>query len=364
MTGNGLRGAQTGDYRLLVDLFGSFPEMDVRGLGLSIASGDLTPSLTDQTDFGDVDVDDVVAGAGFTIANLGAGMLNLTGSPRVQISGPAAADFSITLQPSGSVSAGSLSSFFVGFNPSAVGLRTAIVSIANNDPNESPYVFAIQGTGVAAETLPPLLVTGVGAGGEARVRLLDSRGMVEQASFLPFGPDFRGGVRVAMGDVNGDGTPDMIAAAGPGGGPHVRVFDGVSGEQLTGTIGGFFAFGPGFIGGVFVAAGDVNGDGWDDIIAAAGAGGGPHVRVFSGRDGSPLQGFFAYGVGFTGGVTVAAGDVNDDGRADIITGAAPAADRTSASSAARRVSNFPAPLATSSPMARPSPAAYGLPPVT
>ena len=70
-----------------------------------------------------------------------------------------------------------------------------------------------------------------------------------------------------------------------------------------------------------MAAGDVNGDGHADIITGAGAGGGPHVSVFSGTDLSILASFFAYDPAFTGGVTVAAGDVNGDGLADIVTGA-------------------------------------------
>ena len=71
---------------------------------------------------------------------------------------------------------------------------------------------------------------------------------------------------------------------------------------------------------MFVAAGDVNGDGRDDVITGAGAGGGPHVRVFSGDDGAELAGFFAYDAAFGGGVRVAAGDFDGDGRADILTG--------------------------------------------
>jgi hypothetical protein len=128
---------------------------------------------------------------------------------------------------------------------------------------------------------------------------------------------------VARGDVNGDGVPDIIVAAGPGGGPHVRVFDGATGQQLPGSIGSFFAYAPTFSGGVSVAAADVDGDGKADIITGAGSGGGPHVRVFSGADGHELMGFFAYSLAFTGGVTVAAGDINGDGHADIVTGAGP-----------------------------------------
>jgi hypothetical protein len=166
-----------------------------------------------------------------------------------------------------------------------------------------------------------ILVTGADAGGGPHVRVFDGGTGEPRLEFFAYTPGFLGGVRVATGDVNGDGNPDIITAAGPGGGPHVRVFDGRNGSPLPGTIGSFFAYHPGFTGGVFVAAGDVNGDGRADVITGAGAGGGPHVKVFSGADGSLLSSFFAYHPGFTGGVHVGAGDVNGDGRADVITGA-------------------------------------------
>ena len=83
---------------------------------------------------------------------------------------------------------------------------------------------------------------------------------------------------VAAGDVNGDGRADIITGAGPGGGPHVRVFSGVDLSELA----SFYRLRPDFAGGVSVAAGDINGDGLADIITGAGPGGGPHVRVFSG----------------------------------------------------------------------------------
>ena len=99
----------------------------------------------------------------------------------------------------------------------------------------------------------------------------------------------------------------------------MRVWNGVDVTE----IGGFFAYDPAFPGGVSVAAGDVDGDGRADIITGAGAGGGPHVRIWSGADFHEIGGFFAYHPAFPGGVTVAAGDVDGDGRADIITGAGP-----------------------------------------
>jgi hypothetical protein len=141
----------------------------------------------------------------------------------------------------------------------------------------------------------------------------------ELLGFYAYHPNFGGGVPVAVGDVNGDGRVDIITGAGAGGGPHVRVFSGMNQAELF----GFYAFDPNFSGGVFLASGDVNGDGRADVYAGAGPGAGPHVRVFSGLDQSELHSFYAYHPLFGGGVRLAAGDLDGDGRDDIITAAGP-----------------------------------------
>lgn len=125
------------------------PEINVTGNGVSIADGDATPSLIDYTDFGSADVASGSVDRVFAVANLGNATLNLTGTPRVQISGVHAADFSVTVQPSSPVAPSGSTAFTVHFDPSATGLRSATVSIANDDANENPYNFAIQGTGTA-----------------------------------------------------------------------------------------------------------------------------------------------------------------------------------------------------------------------
>jgi hypothetical protein len=155
---------------------------------------------------------------------------------------------------------------------------------------------------------PPAVVTAAGPGGGPHVRVVDATGR-ERASFFAYAPGFTGGVRVATGDVNGDGVADVITGPGPGGGPHVQVFDGralFDGSLVL--LHSFFAYPPGFTGGVFVGAVDLTADGKADIVTAAGAGGGPHVRAFDGVTGAALPGpvgsFFAYPPGFTGGVFV------------------------------------------------------------
>src|SRR5262249_35072965 len=151
-----------------------------------------------------------------------------------------------------------------------------------------------------------IFVTAADAGQEPRVNVYNSKDGSLKFSFLAYDQSFRGGVRVALGDVNGDGTKDIITGAGPGGGANVKVFSGVDGTLLN----SFFPYDPSFAGGVFVAADDFAGDGFADIVTGAGFGGGPHVKIFSstanGLDTiNPIASFFAYGAQFTGGVTVA-----------------------------------------------------------
>jgi hypothetical protein len=130
-------------------------------------------------------------------------------------------------------------------------------------------------------------------------------------------------VRVATGDVNRDGIKDVVTAPGPGGGPHIRVFDGANGGLLY----EFLAYGAGFFGGVFVATADFAAGGAVSIITGAGAGGGPHVKVFKPFLLSENASFLAYDASFTGGVTVAGTDATFDGTTftycHVITGAGP-----------------------------------------
>jgi autotransporter-associated beta strand protein len=161
-----------------------------------------------------------------------------------------------------------------------------------------------------------LFAVAEGAGGKPNVNVYNADGSL-RFTLLAYDSRFTGGVRVATGDVNGDGVDDIITAPGAGGGPHIEVFDGATSTLLQ----SFLAYSPAFTGGVYVAVGDVNNDGFGDIITGAGAGGGPHVEVFNGTNHALLHSFFAYSAKFTGGVRVAAGDVNDDRFGDIITGA-------------------------------------------
>ena len=218
--------------------------------------------------------------------------------------------------------------------------QTVVVTAVDDAVIQGPHTATITHTATSADaqysgiTVSPvsasitdndaaLLATGQDAGAQPLVKVFDPLTGNLKYSFAAYSTDFRGGVRVATGDVNGDGTEDIITAAGPGGGPHVRVFDGRTGQQLTGPVGGFFAYDSTFTGGVFVASGDVNHDGYADIITGAGENGGPHVKVFDGKTGTLLYSFFAYSPTFTGGVRVASGDVNGDGFAEIITAAGP-----------------------------------------
>ncbi len=179
-------------------------------------------------------------------------------------------------------------------------------------------IFASPTVGTPAA--PTAITNFVVGGGDGAVGTVTGFGTGGQQTFssVPFGSNFLGGVRVASGDVNGDGVADLILAAGPGGGPRVVILDGATGQEIN----SFFAFDPAFRNGIYVATADFNHDGFSDIVVAAGFGGGPHVKVFSGKHpNDEMASFFAFDPGYLGGLDLATGDVNGDGTADLVVGA-------------------------------------------
>jgi subtilisin family serine protease len=169
---------------------------------------------------------------------------------------------------------------------------------------------------VATASLAPpgtarYVVTAPGAGRAPDVRLFTEDGTFIRG-FAAFPTGFRGGVSLALADFDGTARQTIVTGALAGGAPHVRIFD-----INTRAIGGFYAYDERFGGGVRVATGDVDGDGKDEIVTGAGPGGGPHIRVFR-PNGVAIGGFFAFDKDSRGGVEVAVADVDGDGKRDIV----------------------------------------------
>jgi ELWxxDGT repeat protein len=130
----------------------------------------------------------------------------------------------------------------------------------------------------------------------------------------PFPASYRGGIVATSGDVNNDSIPDIIVAARQGASGKIIVYNGKT-DQVMRTFNAF----PGFNGQINIASGDVNADGKSDIIVGVGGNGPSHVKVFSINVVAPIQSFIAF-PGYNGGVSIASADINGDRRDDIVVG--------------------------------------------
>ena len=176
------------------------------------------------------------------------------------------------------------------------------------------------------------IVVAAGFGAGPHVKVFSGKDLAELASFYTFDPGYIGGLEVATGDVNGDGTPDLVVGAIGG---AIATFDGTTiraGKSPSRLTADFLAFDFDFKGRVSVAVGDLTGDGFAEIIVGAGAGSAPRIAAFSGREltkgrTSLVASFYAGDPNSHAGVRVASADLDGDGREDII--AAPLASSDS-----------------------------------
>ncbi|WP_165234669.1 FG-GAP repeat domain-containing protein [Aquisphaera insulae] len=163
--------------------------------------------------------------------------------------------------------------------------------------------------------LSSILVQGAGKGQAPVVRVLDAATGTQTLSFLAYDASMKSGVRVAVGDVDGDGVQDVITATGPGGPGLVRVF-----RSTDGALEGSFAVSGSNRGGYWVAAGDVENTGTADIVVTPGLGS-PLIQVFRGTTGQLVESIQA-NAGLPArawqGAKVAVGDLDRDGFANIV----------------------------------------------
>jgi hypothetical protein len=162
------------------------------------------------------------------------------------------------------------------------------------------------------------VVVGVGPGNyQPQIKLYNDNRTLMRAFNAYHNPEYRAGADVAMGDVDGDGVDEIITGTGNTGGPSVKVFT-TNGVE----IGNFLAYSDSIRTGMSVAAGDIDNDGKDEIITGLRAGATPEVKVFKWTTGGVMtqqSSFMAYQSSFAGGIDVTAADVSGTNAAEIMT---------------------------------------------
>jgi len=226
----------------------------------------------------------------------------------------------------------------LAYSQSANGTATITVRATSvfdaTDFKEEQFTVTV---GNAPAPTPPVIVTGSDIGGTSQplVTVVNPTTGAIVSQFLAYEQTFRGGVRVAVGDVVGDGTEQIITASGPGRAGEVRVFRQDGTELVAYRT---FPFSAAYRGGIEVAVGDINSDDVADIVTAASRGPGL-VNVFFVAAGAadpvpntPSRSFQAFSSRYLGGATVATADLGTftggvatnasvaDGRMEVVVG--------------------------------------------
>ena len=204
--------------------------------------------------------------------------------------------------------------------PSAAGTIVQLVNIRTNFTRILTPIPGYRGgfntvlEDIDNDGIRDLIVGTTGAIG-GRIRVLSGSTGAIIRDYVPYSSSYRSAVNVGVADLNGDNRPDIIAGTAPGAAPRVVAYSGSSVQPLV--IANFLAFANTFRGGVMVAGGDTNGDGTGEIIATT-ASGSNLVRIFSGS-GTVIRQFAAL-TPTNRGLSVVAADLNRDGRDEIIVG--------------------------------------------
>ena len=197
--------------------------------------------------------------------------------------------------------------------------KTSFIAYENYLGGVVTTVSDVTGDGIADYVTAP-----AGSGSPSHITVRDGADQHVIASFYSF-PGYLGKIVISAGDVDGDGYSDIGVGVAENGAPNVVLFSGRSIAQGTpSVIESFYAFDPGYRGGIRMSMGDLDGNGLLDMAIASGAGTTPNVTTWQLRDTGAgfnlLSSYYAFDSGYRGGVSVTCTDVNGDGLDDVVTG--------------------------------------------